>query len=198
MSAATNFLEDELIKAMFRTSTVTVRGNSQAYSLGDRVMLGTSDLNVYECITAGTSAGAPPAFNTNLGDTTTDGGVTWLTLKQGLPKRPKHIALYTAAPGESGGGTEVSGGAYARVSNPPLDANWAATSGGNGQTSNVGELTFPAPSGANWGTVTHFAELDRASGGNMEIYGTLTNSRIINDGDAAPKFAANALTVTVA
>ena len=107
------------------------------------------------------------------------------------------VALYTATPGEAGGGTEVSGGSYARVSNNPLDANWAATSGGNGQTSNVGALTFPAPTAA-WGTVTHMAILDATSAGNMLVYGTLTNSRIINNGDAAPSFAANALTVTVA
>lgn len=197
MSAATNYFEDELVRATFRTSPVTVRANSTAYSVGDRVMLGTSDLSLYECITAGTSAASPPAFNTNLGDSTTDGGATWLTLKPGLPKRPLWWALYTAAPGEAGGGTEVSGGSYARVQRDPLDANWAATSGGNGQTSNVADITFPAPTAA-WGTVTHTQALDRSSGGNGLLYGTLTNSRIINNQDVAPKFAASTLVVTVA
>ena len=67
-------------KAVFRTSTITVRANTTAYALGDQVQLGTSDLNVYEVITAGTTAGSPPSFNLNLGDTTVDGTVTWLTL----------------------------------------------------------------------------------------------------------------------
>ena len=80
ISAASDFLEAEIRKAIFRTSTVTVRANTTAYSLGDRVMLGTSDLSIYECITAGTSDGSPPAFNTTLGDSTTDGTVVWLTL----------------------------------------------------------------------------------------------------------------------
>ena len=106
-------------------------------------------------------------------------------------------ALYTAAPGEAGGGTEVSGGSYARVDRPPLDANWAATSGGNGQTSNVAAITFAAPT-ANWGTVTHTAQLDATSAGNMLVYGALTASRVISNGDAAPSFAIGAFVITVA
>lgn len=107
------------------------------------------------------------------------------------------IALFTAAPGEAGGGTEVSGGSYARVAVNPLDANWAATSGGNGLTSNVAAIVFPTPS-ANWGTITHFAIFDNTSGGTMLIYGTLTTSKTVNNGDPAPQFNASALTVTVA
>lgn len=103
-------------------------------------------------------------------------------------------ALYTATPGEAGGGTEVSGGSYARVDNPPLDGNWAATSGSNGTTSNVGDIVYPAPT-ANWGTITSTAQLDNTSGGNMLTYGSLTTSRVVNNGDAAPKFAASAFSV---
>lgn len=115
------------------------------------------------------------------------------------------VALYTAAPGETGGGTEVTGGSYARVSNNPLNANWNATQGGTtgdstgtgGLTSNAGILTFPTPS-ANWGVVSHFAILDATTAGNFIIYGALTNAKTINNGDPAPTFAAAALTVTVA
>lgn len=109
-------------------------------------------------------------------------------------------ALFTAAPGEAGGGTEVANsGSYARVTLNPLDANWAATSGGNGQTSNSSAITFSAPTG-NWGTVTHLAQIDSVTwgAGNYWVYGTLTNSRIINNGDAAPSFAAGALVISVA
>ena len=84
------------------------------------------------------------------------------------------VALYTAAPGEAGGGTEVTGGAYARVSNNPLNTNWNATQGGTtgdssgtgGLTDNAGVLTFPTPP-ANWGVITHFALLDAATAGNF-------------------------------
>lgn len=102
-------------------------------------------------------------------------------------------ALFTATPGESGGGTEVSGGSYARVDLPPLDANWAATSGGNGTTSNASAITYPAPT-ANWGVVTSTAQLDATTAGNMLTYGALTTSKTINNGDAAPAFAIGALT----
>lgn len=107
------------------------------------------------------------------------------------------VALYTAAPGETGGGTEVTGGSYARVQRDPLDANWTAVSATDGLTDNAADLTYPAPT-ANWGVVTHFAILDATSAGNMLIYGALTTSKTINNGDPAPKFVAGALDVTFA
>ena len=107
------------------------------------------------------------------------------------------VALFTAAPSDSGGGTEVTGGSYARIDVPPLDANWAATSGSDGETSNVSDITFAAPT-ANWGTVTHFAIFDATSGGNLLYHGALDSSKVINNGDAAPVFSAGALTVTEA
>ena len=107
------------------------------------------------------------------------------------------IALYTAAPGEAGGGTEVSGGSYARVQRDPLDANWTAASATDGLTDNAADLVYPTPT-ANWGTVTHQACLDATSGGNMLIYGALTTAKTINNGDPAPKFVAGALDYIVA
>lgn len=107
------------------------------------------------------------------------------------------VGLFTAAPTDAGGGTEVSGGSYARVSVNPLDANWSAPDATGGVTANVSAVTFPAPT-ANWGTVTHFAIFDATTAGNMLVYGALTASRIINNGDAAPSFAPGALTVTFA
>lgn len=120
--------------------------------------------------------------------------------------KPTHlyVALFTAAPSDSGGGTEVTGGSYARVDIPPLNSNWTATQGGTtgassgtgGQTSNAVAITFPAPT-ANWGTVTHFAIFDASSGGNMLIWDALTASRTILSGDPAPSFAVGALVITI-
>lgn len=101
MSNMTNYLEGEIRKALFRASTWAARANSQAYALGDRIYAAAFDGNIYECITAGISAAAPPTFNTNLGDTTVDGTVTWLTLKMGLPKRPIYVGLVRATLGYS-------------------------------------------------------------------------------------------------
>lgn len=107
------------------------------------------------------------------------------------------VALYTAAPGEAGGGTEVTGGSYARVDTPPLDANWSGASGSDGLTDNVSDITFPAPT-ASWGLITHMAILDATTAGNFLFYGALTASKTVNSGDPAPKFSAGDLDVTFA
>jgi hypothetical protein len=115
-----------------------------------------------------------------------------------------YMALFTTAPSDSGGGTEVSGGSYARVNLPPLDTNWTATQGGTtGNSSGTGGLTgnavaivFPAPTAA-WGVVTHFAIFDAVTAGNMLIWDQLTAPRNILSGDPAPSFAIGALQVTV-
>ncbi len=107
------------------------------------------------------------------------------------------LGLFTSAPGETGGGTEVSGGSYARVQVNPLDANWTAPAGGNGQTANANLLTFPTPT-ADWGVVTHFGLFDATSGGNLLIYGALNNPKTINNGDPAPEIPAGDISFTVA
>ena len=116
-----------------------------------------------------------------------------------------YIALYTAAPSDTGGGTEVTGGSYARVTMSAAGATWTNTqssgtgvsSGTGGVISNVAAITFPAPS-ASWGVVTHFAVYDAATVGNELFWGVLTASKTVNNGDPAPNFAIGALTVTLA
>lgn len=120
------------------------------------------------------------------------------------PGSARYIALFTAAPSDSGGGTEVSGGAYARAQLDASATNWAntqasgtgASSGTGGATSNSATITFPAPSGANWGAVTHFGVFDAAAAGNLLFHGALTTPKTINDGDPAPTFPAGSLVIT--
>ncbi len=107
------------------------------------------------------------------------------------------VALYTAAPGDAGGGTEVTGGSYARVQRDPLDANWSAASATDGLTDNVASLVFPTPS-ANWGLVTHNALLDATSAGNFLFTAALTASKTINNGDPAPEYPIGDLDFTFA
>lgn len=116
-----------------------------------------------------------------------------------------YAALFTAAPTDTGGGTEVTGGSYARVAVTSALANWAGTqsagsttasSGTGGTTSNNGAITFPAPT-ANWGSVTHVALFDASTSGNMWVYAALTVAKTVNNGDAAPSFAAAALTFQI-
>lgn len=105
------------------------------------------------------------------------------------------IALYTATPGETGGGTEVTGGSYARVARNPLDANWSAASGTNGLTDNLAVITFAVPS-ANWGVITSFGKFIDTT--NLGIYGPLGTNKTVNNGDPAPSFAIGALSTTIA
>lgn len=117
-----------------------------------------------------------------------------------------YISLHTSATTDAAGGTEVSGGSYARVAVTASLANFAGTqaaasttasSGTGGATSNNGTITFPAPT-ASWGTVSHFGIWDASSAGNLLFHGALATPKTINNGDAAPSFAAAALAITFA
>lgn len=116
-----------------------------------------------------------------------------------------YIGLLTSAPSDAGGGTEVSGGSYARASVASSLANWAGTqaagstaasSGTGGATSNNGAISFPTPS-ATWGTVTHFGIYDASTGGNLLFWGALTISKTINQADTVT-FPAASLSITFA
>jgi hypothetical protein len=101
-----------------------------------------------------------------------------------------YVALFTAAPSDSGGGTEVSGGSYARVATS--GATWSAASAG--ASSNAAVVTFPTAS-ASWGTVTHYALFDASTAGNMLRWAALTTSKTVASGDTA-SFAIGALSMT--
>lgn len=116
-----------------------------------------------------------------------------------------YVGLLTAAPSDTGGGTEVSGNDYARVPVTSSLANWAGTqgagttvasSGNSGATSNNAAITFPTPAGT-WGTVTHFGIYDAASSGNLLFYGSLTIAKTINQADTVT-FPAGSLAITFA
>lgn len=132
-------------------------------------------------------------------------GITGATAAAGTGPSALYVGLYTANPTDTAGGTEVSGGSYARVlvtsalgawDNTQAASSTAVSSGTGGTTRNQSAITFPAPT-ANWGTVTGMALFDAASGGNMLIWSALNVSKTVNNGDAAPSFAANALTFQI-
>lgn len=85
-----------------------------------------------------------------------------------------YIGLFTAAPGEAGGGTEVSGGSYARKA-------VTFTVSGNLAT-NSAAVEFDVAT-ATWGTITHVAVFDAVTGGNQIAYAALTASKTIDTGD---------------
>lgn len=98
-----------------------------------------------------------------------------------------YIALYTAAPGDAGGGTEVSGGGYVRAA---IDFAAAA----DGSASSSAEVSVTA-SGADFGTISHWALFDAATGGNMLVHGAFDSSREYLDGDTVI-IPAGGITVT--
>ena len=104
------------------------------------------------------------------------------------PPATVYVALFTSAPSDAGGGTEVSGGAYARQA-VTLDA------AAGGASSNSADITFPQAT-ADWGTVTHLALMDALTGGNMLMHSPLDASKTVNNGDTF-KFEAGDLDVTV-
>jgi len=116
----------------------------------------------------------------------------WL-MTNGSATRPTawYVALYTAAPSDSGGGTEVSGSGYSRQS-----VTFDAATSGTGTTSNTGAVTFTA-AGGDWGSITHVGIHDASTSGNLLWHGALTTSKTIADGDTL-EFSIGNIDLTVA
>lgn len=85
-----------------------------------------------------------------------------------------YLALYTAAPSDTGGGTEVSGGSYARQT-------VAFTVSGD-TASNTSAIEFPTAT-ASWGTVVYVGVFDALTSGNLLAYAALTTNKAIDSGD---------------
>lgn len=79
-----------------------------------------------------------------------------------------YAALMTAAPTDAGGGTEVTGGSYARQA-----ITFAAASGGS--IANSAAVNFTGLPAA---TITHIAVYDASTTGNLLYYGALTSTII--------------------
>lgn len=62
----------------------TARANSTAYTVGQVVRPATGNGYLYRCVVAGTSGGSLPTYSTTMGDTFTDGTVTWQVWGRGV------------------------------------------------------------------------------------------------------------------
>ena len=105
------------------------------------------------------------------------------------PPATVYVALFTTATTDAAGGTEVSGGSYARQA-----VTLSAAAGGASE--NSADITFPQAT-ADWGTITHVALMDALTGGNMLMHTALDASKTVNNGDTF-KINAGDLDVTVA
>jgi hypothetical protein len=101
-----------------------------------------------------------------------------------------YVALYTVAPGETGGGTEVSGGSYARQSATFTISGTAPT-----QAANTAAIEFPTATGS-WGSVVAAGVFDASTGGNLLAFADLTAAKTISSGDVL-RFDASTLVITL-
>jgi hypothetical protein len=117
-----------------------------------------------------------------------DGGN--INLSSGKP----FIGLFTVSPTETGGGTECSGGGYARIQIGDTgqgDFDNSTT----GTASNQAEFVFPDAT-SNWGTISHIGLFDAVSGGNLLMFGSLNSSVLIDNGDIF-KIPTNGFTISM-
>lgn len=88
-----------------------------------------------------------------------------------------YVALFNTDPTDTGGGTELTGGGYARQA-------VTFTIGGSPTfvASNSADVTFPTAT-ADWSTINYVAIFDASTAGNMLDYGAITTPRtVLTDG----------------
>ena len=112
----------------------------------------------------------------------------------GAATRPTawYVGLFTAAPSDTGGGTEVSGNGYARVVTGTISGSGTATT-----FTNAAAIEFAAASGGNWGTIGWAGIFTASTGGTLLAWAPLTTSKAINDGDIF-RIPASSLSITLA
>lgn len=84
-----------------------------------------------------------------------------------------YLALFTSDPGDASGGTEVTGGSYARQA-------IAFNSASSGSSTSNGAVSFTSMPAT---TVTHFVIFDASTAGNRLYHGAFDASKTTNSGD---------------
>ncbi len=90
-----------------------------------------------------------------------------------------YFALMTVACTASGGGTEATGGTYARVAVTNNTTNWPASSG---QTQSNGVAIDFGTATSGLGTIVQIAEYDAITSGNLLTFAALTTPVTIVNG----------------
>lgn len=105
-----------------------------------------------------------------------------------------YAALFIGASGALTGGTEATGGSYARVAVTNNQANFPAPVAG--VTTNANAITFPTSSAA-WGTVNCVRLYDASSGGNLVGGALITPSASVDATGITVSFPAGQLSLTI-
>jgi hypothetical protein len=106
-----------------------------------------------------------------------------------------HVALYTANPNfvTSAGGTEATGGSYARAAIAFIDP--ASTPG---ITESTAAIEFTVGTNLAAGTYTGFAIMSASSGGTLLKGKAFASNRVVSEAGDKIRFAAGEITFTVA
>lgn len=105
-----------------------------------------------------------------------------------------YLALFTVTPAETGGGTEATGGGYARVTSAGA---WGVPVA-PGTVSNTAQVNFAAFTGSvsAGAAFVAFALFDAATAGNMVAYGDLTDLTKTGSNGDQMVFPIGSLTIT--
>jgi hypothetical protein len=195
MAGKTAFLEKALLNGMLRGLATTAAAGSSGTSLkvtsstgyqpGDLILIASATpanfVGWVSAVPDGTTITLAYAPTT----TPTSGAVTRI----GYSPTAIHVGLFTSLPSDAGGGTEASGGNYARQQVTKVDASWAAPSGTPSSTSNSSAIAWPA---ATWtGTVVGWGIFDASSTGNLIAWFDSTDKTVATNDIV--QFAAAAL-----
>lgn len=111
-----------------------------------------------------------------------------------------YLAIYTAAPSDAGGGTEATGGGYARLSITNNGTNFpAATGTAPTEKDNGVDFDFPAATGAAWSAganMTHWALHTNVSTDTPVVWGALEVAKPVLESDVL-RVPAGSMTITL-
>lgn len=106
-----------------------------------------------------------------------------------------YLALFTAAPTDAAGGTEATGGGYARVSSA---SKWAAPTSGAGTVTNNATISFTTFTGtvSSGSAFVACAIFDASTSGNMLGWADLTDITKTGANGDTISFPASSITIT--
>jgi hypothetical protein len=185
MSCLTNISEPVVLDVIFGLKVPTVVVSCTTVNASNSITVTNSNIPAAGYVSgAGIPVGATYTYTAGtvtLSVTATASATVNLTFS--VFPTTLYFAMFTATPGPTGGGTEVTGGNYARVPFTNNSTNFPATAAQI--KSNASAVQFPNPSTAAWGTPQAWGAYDAATAGNLWFYGSLSSIAALALGDSA-------------
>lgn len=203
MAGKTQYCEVANLNGWFRGLATTAAAGSSGTSL---VVTSSTGFKVGDFIlmAGGTPAnemqqvvGIPDGTHLTLAFAPTTTAVSGAVTRVGWapPSTGVYVGVFSTAPTDTTGGTEWSGGNYARQQITKADASWNAPSGSPSAMTNV---TAPSWSAITWtglpGNILAWGFFDAATGGNLLWWLGITSQAVANGNNV--QFNAGGITVT--